>query len=438
MQVSVSKVGNIGRKLNVEVPESQILEQQEKRVLKIAKGVKMDGFRKGKVPLNIVKERYAEEVNREVMGDVIQTSLIEALTQEKLNPAGMPQITETKFEAGKPFTYVAEFEVYPEITLKDFSDISVEKCNAEVTDADVTKTLESIRGQYKDWQAVERACKEGDQADLNFNGSIDGEEFEGGKAENFKLELGAGKMIPGFETGIIGMQAGEEKVIQVTFPDEYAEASLAGKVADFAIKINAVEESALPELNDELAKKLGVEGGLTDLTAEVRKNMERELENKLHSDLKRKAMDELYAKNELEVPKSLVDREVEHMVKQMMQQYGQQVSEEAIKGVLEHSRATFEVEARKRCGLGLLTSEIIQQHKIATDDALIRARVESIAQAYEKPQEVITMYYNDKERLATIEGLVIEDMVVDKILEAATVTEKTIAFDDIMQPEKDA
>ena len=433
MKVSVSKEGKLGRKLSIVVPEDKIQEQQTKRYKKLAKTVKMDGFRKGKVPLNVIAERFGPQVRQEILGDVIQSSLIEALTQEKLNPAGMPNITETSFEVGKPLSYVAEFEVYPEITLKPFSKLKIEKPSAEVSDEDLEKTLQTILGQYKDWTEVTRAAKDGDQVEINFVGSLDGVEFDGGKADNFKLEIGAKKMIPGFEEGVIGMKAGEEKNIKVTFPKQYGQADLAGKEADFKITANKVEESSLPEVNDAFAEKLGIkEGGAEKLKVEIRKNMQRELDNALKNQTKKNAMDALVEKNDVEVPRALIDGEIDRMQKEAEKMYGKHA---AMDGVMDKSNDVFEKEAKRRVSLGLLVSEIIKQNEMKVDAAKVRKTIEEIADAYESPEEVVAMYYNDKQRLASMEALVLEDMVVDTILEDAKVSNKKTTFGDVIKPQ---
>ena len=434
MQVSVSRSGKLGRKMKVEVPVSDIMVSEEKRLKKLGKSVKIDGFRKGKVPMKVIKERYGPQVHQEVLGDLIQSSLVDALAQEKLNPAGMPNIEDTKFEQGQPLTYTAVFEVYPEVKLKPFAKIKVKKTVATVTDADINKTLEVIRGQYKDWHAVERAAKDGDQVDINFVGTVDGTEFAGGKAENFKLELGAGNMIPGFAEGIVALKADDEKTIDVTFPESYGEKTLAGKEAQFAITVNEVAEAKLPEVNEEFAKRLGIkEGGIDTLKTEVQKNMQRELDQALKAKTKKQVMDALFAENKIELPQAVVDTEIKRLQKQAEKMYGQQATADEVK---IKSKELFVKEAERRVALGLFIAEIVQEKKIKVDTSRVRKMVEEIADAYEKPAEVVSMYYTDKQRLAGIESLVLEEQVVDDILEEAKVTEAESSFDDIIKPEQ--
>ena len=434
MQVSVSQSGKLGRKMRVEVPANDIAVSEDKRLKKLSKKIKMDGFRKGKVPMQIIKERYGPQVRQEVLSDVIQSSLIDALAQEKLNPAGMPTIEDTQFEQGKPLTYTAVFEVYPEVELKAFNKIKVEKLVAEVTDADVEKTLQVIREQYKNWMPVERAAKEGDQVDINFVGTIDGTEFSGGKAENFKLEIGAGNMIPGFAEGIIGLKPNEEKTIALTFPEEYGEKTLAGKEAQFAIKLNSVAEASLPEINDAFAKQLNIKEGTIDaLKIEVRKNMQRELEQAIKTKTKKQVMDALFAANKIELPQAAVISEVDRMQQQAEKMYGAQAAADEIKA---KNKEMFAKEAERRVALGLIVAEIVKQQQLKVDAARVRKMIEDMADAYEKPAEIISMYYNDKSRLAGVEALILEEQVVDKVLEQAKVIEKPSAFDRLIKAEK--
>ncbi len=434
MQVSVSQSGKLGRKIKVEVPASDVALSEDKRLKKLSKKVKMDGFRKGKVPMKVIKERYGAQIRQEVLTDVIQSSLVDALAQEKLNPAGMPTIEDTQFEQGKPLTYTAVFEVYPEIELKPFNKIKVEKWEAEVTDTDVEKTLQVIRGQYKKWTPIERVARDGDQVDINFVGTIDGTEFPGGKAENFKLEIGAGNMIPGFAEGIVGLKANEEKNIDVTFPSEYGDKTLAGKKAQFAIKVNSVAEAHLPEIDDAFAKQLNIKAGTIDaLKIEVRKNMERELEQAIKTKTKQQVMEALFAENKVELPKAAISAEIERMQQQAEKMYGAQVGTDEIRA---KNKEMFAKEAERRVSLGLIVAKIVQQQQLKVDAAKVRKTIEDVADAYEKPTEVVNMYYNDKKRLAGIEALILEEQVVDKVLEQAKVTTRPSAFDELIKPEQ--
>lgn len=430
MQVSVTKNKGLERKITVEVPATDLQTREEQKLKELSKKVRMDGFRKGKVPLSVVKKQYAASVRADVISDVIQSTLFKALMQEGVNPAGMPTIEETNYDGESPLIYTAIFEVYPEIKLKPFNKLKVERVTAEVTDVDVDKTLELVRAQQKTWAEVARAAKEGDQVDIDFVGSIDGEEFDGGKAEHFKLELGAKQMIPGFEDGIVGMKAGEEKVIKVKFPKDYRAEKLAGKKADFAIILHTVSESQLPELDDVFVEKMGIkEGGVKKLREEIRKNMTRELEQALKTDTKKTVLNAVFEANKIDLPKALVDQEIEGLKKQAEKMYGEQA-----KLMHDASASHYEEEATRRVSLGLLISEVIKANEIKVDDAKVREMIESMAEAYQNPQEVIDMYYKHNDSLEQVKALVLEDQVVDFILSEMKVTEKTSTFDEIIKP----
>ncbi len=433
MKVSVSKSGKLGRKLTIDVPREDVIKIETQKLKSLAKNMKMDGFRKGKVPVKLIEARYGQQARSEAISDAIRDTLFQAIADEKLDPVGSPEIQETHFEDGKDLQYVAYFEIYPEIKLKPFDKIKIEKLVAEVTDGDLNKTLNAVRKQYSTWQQAERACKSGDQVDINFTGSVKGEEFPGGKAENFVLELGAGKMIPGFEDGIEGMKPGEEKTIKVTFPKEYGEESLAGKKAEFAIKVNSVSEPILPELDEAFAQSLGItEGGIEKLKEEVRKNMTRELSHTLKDKLKHQVMDALFEQNSVDIPNTMLDLEIEHLQKQAEQRFGKQASWEELK---DKSRELFQKQAERRIALGLLVHEIIKEYQLKPEPSRVRTMIEGIAEAYEKPSDMVAMFYNDKDRLSNIQSLVLEESVVDKVLETANVREKKVAFDEVIKPQ---
>lgn len=433
MNIKVTKAEKLERKMQLEVPETEVVAEENKRLQKLSKSVRLDGFRKGKIPVKEITKRFGAQVRQEVIGDLIQKHVVDAFRQINLNPASMPRIEETSYKAGEPLRFTAVFEVYPEIKLKPFEKIKVEKFDAKVTDADVTNTIDAIRKQYREWEVVERKAKAGDQVEIDFSGSIKGEKFEGGTAQNFKLELGASRMIPGFEDDIIGMKAGDEKTITVKFPKDYGAENLAGKKAEFEIKMHKVEAARLPELDEKFAEKLGVIGGINALTKEVRDNMERELEQAIKTKLKKQVVDALYELNSFDVPKGMVHEEIHVLQKQAEERFGKQFSAEDA-----HSKVhdMFAEEAQKRVALGLIFSNIIKEHNIKADPARVRQFVERLADAYEKPQEIVAMYYNDKNRLANIEALMLEEQLVEKVLESAKVSDKKVAFNDVIKTEQ--
>jgi len=429
MQVSVETTSGLERRMKVAVPKERIESEIEKRLKSLGGQAKIAGFRPGKVPFNVIRQKYGNQVRQEVMGDMLQSSYLEAVSQEKLHPAGPPHIEATD-AAGDNLEFIATFEVYPEVELKGLDSIKVERPVLEITDADIDKMLDNIRGQRKAWAEVERAAQNGDRLTIDFEGSVDGEAFDGGAGKGVEIELGSGRMIPGFEDQLLGAKAGEERTLKVTFPTDYHAAQLAGKEAEFATTVQKVEEAVLPEVNDEFVAALGItEGGVEALRAQVRENMQREGEQRMKSQLKDQVFDGLMGLDLIEVPKVLVDSEVKSLVEQrqaMLKQYGGEVQD------IDPSQ--FEDQARRRVALGLILSEVIQQNKLKVPPARLRESVEQLASGYEHPDEVVKYYYSDKKRLAELENLVLEEMAVDWVVEQAVVTDTPTTFDGLVNP----
>jgi len=435
MQVSVEATDGLERRMTVNVDEERIASAVEDRLKNLTRTVKLKGFRKGKVPLKVVKQHYGKQVRDEVVGEVLQSTFYEAVSQEKLRPAGMPSFDTKGSQPGEGLEYTATFEVYPEIELAPLEKQTIEKPVAEITDADVDSMIDTIRKQHVSWQAVEREAKQGDRVNMDFKGMIDGEAFDGGSAQGIELELGSGRMIPGFEDGLIGASSGEDRTIDVTFPEDYQAENLAGKAAQFEIHINSVEEPVLPEVDTDFATKLGIEGGdLEKMRSEIRGNMQRELETRLRARLKDGVMDTLLSANSLDVPKSLIDNEAKALQQQMLQNLASQGMQQQDLGGLMNPEM-FREQAEKRVSLGLIMSEIVKQNDLKVEPEMVKARVEEIAAPYEHPEEVVKWYYGDRQRLTEVESLVFEDQVVDWALEQAKVVEKPVSFDEIMKAE---
>lgn len=431
MQVSVEKLEGLERKITVELSAEQVDSEVSKRLEKLTQTVKIDGFRKGKVPVKEVERRYGQSVRQEVLGDMMQRSFFEAVNEKDLRPAGMPHISPKPLTKEGKFEFEATFEIYPEIKIPDFSQLNIEKSIAEVAESDIDETLESIRKQQTEWKTVDRACKNGDQVIIDFTGYIDGKLLERGTAKDFALELGANSMIPGFEEGIIGAKAGDKLTISPIFPTDYHAQELAGKKVDFEIVVHQVKEAGLPVVNDEFAKKLKIkEGTVEALRHEIRLNMERELKNTLKNQTKQKVMDAVIEVADVELPKALVDAEIHQMQQHFMKQLG---GKGDIQALAEKSNDLFEAQAVRRVKLGLVIGEFIKQKEIKSDAEKVKEHIAGLAAAYEKPQDVIKWYYSDKNNLSEIEALILEDQVVDKILEQATVNEKKVLFKDVMQ-----
>jgi trigger factor len=426
MQVSVESTGTLGRKITVQVPSEQIDDAVEKKLKDLSRSVKLDGFRPGKVPLKVVKQKFSGQVRQEVMGEVLQSTLYEAINQEKLKPAEGPKVENVNMEPGQAMEYSATFEVYPEVELVSLQGKKIEKIVSNVEDSDVDKMFEKLQTQRVTWENVERAAEESDQIIINFVGRINGEEFEGGKAENVPLVLGSNSMIPGFEEQLTGVKEGDNKTIEVTFPEDYQSKEVAGKQAEFDIQVLKVNQPVLPQLDDEFAKAFGISGGIDEFRGEVRNNMERELATRLQSLMKNAVMDALLEANQLELPQALVDDEIKNLMQQAMGH-----RPEALKDV-NLPKELFTEQASKRVSLGLLVGEVIQANNLQVDKDQVKKKLDEIAGTYEQPDEVIKAYSQNQKLLQSLEGLVLEDQVVELLGKQLEIEEKTVPFDDIM------
>ncbi len=431
MQVTVETLEGLERRLNITVPAANIEDAVTAELRNIAKNRRFDGFRKGKVPMKMVAQMYGKAVRQDVLGEVMQRHFIEAIVKEKINPAGAPTFAPVDVKEGADLVFTATFEVYPEVELKGLESITVEKPAAEVQDSDVEEMLETLRKQQSTWTEVEEAAEDGKRVTIDFVGSIDGEEFEGGKAENFPLEMGAGRMIPGFEDGIAGKTKGMEFEIDVNFPEEYHAENLKGKAAKFAIKVSKVEARELPELNDEFVAKFGVvEGGVDALKAEVRKNMERELKQAIKARIKEQAIEGLVAQNEIDVPAALVEQEIGVLRQQAAQRFGGNME-----AAQQLPREMFEEQAKRRVVVGLLLGEVIKTEELKADEEKVKALIEEMATAYEDPAEVISYYQQNEQMMDNMRNVALEEQAIDAIIAKATVTEKAISFNELMNPQ---
>jgi len=433
MQVSIETTTGLERRLTVGIPAEVVDNEVEKRLKDAAKTVRINGFRKGKVPMKIVKQRFGAGVRQEVLGDTIQRSFYDAVRQESVRPAGQPQIEPQQMEEGKDIEFIATFEVYPEIELKGIDELEITRYDADIDDSDVDKMVESLQKNQATWDTVERAAKDGDQVTIDFSGTIDGEAFDGGSAEGHSLTLGSGSMIPGFEDGIVGMKAGETKVVEATFPSEYHVEKLRDAKAAFEITLHEVKEQTLPELNDEFFSKFGVaEGGEEKFRAEVMENMEREKQRAIKAKLKEQVMDGLLKANPVELPAALVENEINALRQQTMQQYGQAAANLDLKALLPDEM--FKERAEKRTALALIVSEFVKDKDLKADKALVRSLIEETASTYEDPEQVINYYYSNDQLLASVEAAALEEQVVHLIIDSANVADKKVSYDDVIKP----
>jgi trigger factor len=436
MQVSVETLNGLERKLTISVPTEKVEEEVSLRLKDLARKVKIDGFRPGKVPLNVVVKRFSNSVRQEVARDMVQSTLYEALQKNQLVPAGSPFVEPNDVESGKDFTYTATFEVFPEVTIHELNKAEVEQFEASVKDADVKEMLEKLREQNKEWHEVSRAVKKGDKVTINFEGFVDDKAFEGGTAKGYELVIGSGSMIPGFEDGLIDAKKDNEFDLQVKFPKDYGHNDLAGKKATFKTTVTKIMEGKLPKLDEAFAEKFNIKDGIETLTKDIKQNMERELEHRISSMNREKAFDKLLEKNKFDLPKALIDQEIGHLKHEMYHRvFGHAHSDN--EQIPDFPRELFEEQATRRVHLGLLFSEYVKKHEMVVDKARVDAMIEKFASAYESPDELRAWYHGNKERLAEIEALVMEEMVAEKILEHAKVVKKKMDYDAVMNPKKD-
>ena len=429
MQVSVESTSALERRMTIGVPAERIETEVTKRLQQTARRAKVPGFRPGKVPMNVIRQRYEDAARQEALGDLIQATFYEAIVEQKLNPAGAPAVEPKVFEKGKDLEYVATFEVFPEIKLAGFDGIAIERLQADVTDADLDNMLEILRKQNTRFEAVERAAENGDQLNIDFVGKIDGEAFAGGSAKGTPLVLGSGRMIPGFEEALVGVKAGEERVINPTFPADYQNLELAGKTAEFTVTVNSVSAPQLPELNDDFFALFGIkEGGLEGFRTEVRKNMERELRQAIKSKVKNQVMEGLLAANPVEVPKALIGNEVNRLRVQAVQQFGGNIKPDQLPAEL------FEEQAKRRVVLGLIVAEVVKQAELKADETRVREMIQEMASAYQEREQVVAWYYKNDQDLNEVRSVVLEEQVVDTVLQKAKVTDKAVSYEDAVKP----
>ena len=431
MQVSVETTEGLERKLTIAIPGDRVDTAVNARLQEAAQTIRLNGFRQGKVPLKVVKNKFGKGVRQEVVGELMNQTYFEAIAQESLKPAGQPRIEPTSMDEGKDVEFVAVFEVYPEIELPDFAAIKAERLVAEVSDDDIDEMIETLRKQRQTWVPAERAAADGDMVNIDYVGKKEGEEFQGGKAAGQNLVLGSERMIPGFEDGVIGKSAGEDFTLQLKFPDDYHSEELAGAEVEFELTLNTVSEQSLPEVNEDFFKSFGVEeGGMEAFREEVSNNMQREMKNASRNKLKTTLMDALISDLEVAIPAALMSNEIHQLKHQTVQQMG------GGQGFDPHSMPDdlFREQAKRRVTLGLILGEVISQQSIQADADKVRDAVEEIAATYESPEEVVKWYYSNEEQLQGIESSVIEDQVFDYIIEQAQVSDKEVSYQDVIKP----
>ena len=433
MTVTVETLEKLERKITLTLPANVIQNEVSNRLKRIARDVKMDGFRPGKVPMNVVAQRYGYSVHYEVMNDKVGEAFASAANEAQLRVAGQPKITEKEGAPEGQLTFDAVFEVYPEVKIADLDTATVEKVNAEVDDAAIERTLDILRKQRRTFaqRAQDQAAQDGDRATIDFSGKIDGEPFEGGKADAFQFIVGDGQMLKEFEDAVRGMKIGESKTFPLAFPADYHGKDVAGKTADFLVTVNKLEAAHLPEVDEALAKSLGIaEGTVEGLRADIRKNLEREVKFRLQARNKQAVMDALISKAELDLPKSVVQSELDRLVEGARADLKQRGVKDADKAPIPEE--LFRPQAERRVRLGLVVAELVRANELHAKPEQIKAHIEELSASYEKPGDVVRWYQSDNRRMAEVEAIVIENNVTEFVLAKAQVTEKPVSFDELM------
>lgn len=427
MQVSVESGSGLERRVRIQIEAAEIESEIEKRLVRVGRRARIKGFRPGKAPLKVLRQQYGPQVRQEVLSEVMQSSYNQAINQEQLRPAGSARIEPHNTEQGQDLDFTAVIEVYPEFEVADVSRLKIERPVAGITEKDVDAMIENLRKQRAEWIEAARGGQEGDRVTVTFRGTIDGEVFDGGVGEDMPVILGAGETIPDFEQGLVGLKAGDEKVIDVRFPDDYPVAKVAGKDAKFEVSVARVEDQHLPELDDEFFKIFGVkDGGVEAFRTEVRANMQRELDRTVRSRLKQNVMERLREANEVELPQALVAQEIHSMQHDAARRMG----------ITDHSRLPpkepFEEQARMRVALGLIINQLIRQEKIEPDPQRVDARIDEMSAEHEEAEKVAQYYRSNPELKAQVEMMVLEDQVVDWLLERTNIKDTKTSFSKLM------
>ena len=429
MQVTVESTGTLERRMRVELPAERIEQEVKSRLQSVGRTAKLKGFRPGKVPPKVVRQRYGKQIREEVLSEMMQKSYTDAVMQENLNPAGGPRIETEDSKDDKNFAYVATFEIMPKVELKDLDKIAVEVPEVTIGDADMDDMMLRLRKQKATWNEVDRKSADGDRVVCDFTGTLKGEEFEGGKGTDVPVILGQGQMLPDFEKGLSGVKAGDETSFKVKFPKDYHAEDLAGRKAEFAVKVHRVEEEVLPEVDDAFAEMFDVtEGGLEKFMADVRENMEREADARKKGGIREQIMDGLLERNPIEIPQTLKHQEAHSLQHEAMKRLG----------IEDHDQAppieNFTELAERRVRLSLLVTQLISDKDIKLDDDKVRAHVEEMCAGYENSDEMVNLYLGNQQFLQQVQPVVLEQQAFDWLLENGKRTTKKVAFKEYMNP----
>ena len=426
MQVSLTATGGLERRLEVAVPAQQVTSEVEQRLKRLSRTARLKGFRPGKAPIAIVRQQFGEQVHAEVVSDLLRSSFAEAVTQEHLKPAAGPRIEPIALQPGADLKYAAVFEILPEVTVKPFGTIAVERPSASVTDADLEAMIESMRRQHPKFAPVQRPAQTTDRVTIDYDGRVDGAAFEGSEGRDVNFIVGAGRVLSQLETAVVGASSGETRTANVAYPAGHASTALAGRTAEFTLTVKQIEEQTLPEVDEEFCRAFAVEeGGVEALRAEVRKSMERELEGVIRNRVRAQILDGLYRDNPLDVPRAMVEESIQRLQADMAQRIGARDAAQL------PPRESFEEPARRRVALGMIMAEIARTEDLKPDRARVLARVEELAAQYPNSEEVRRAYLQNGEAMRQIESAVLEDEVVERVLAQAQVTERPMSFRDL-------
>ena len=433
MAVNVETLEKLERKISLSLPLASVQTEVDSRLKRLARTVKMDGFRPGKVPMNVVAQRYGYSVQYEVLNEKVGEAFAKAANEAELRVAGQPKITEKEEAPEGELAFDAVFEVFPEVKIGDLTGAEVEKLTAEVDDGAIDKTIDILRKQRRTFaqRPADAAAVDGDRVTVDFEGKIDGEPFAGGKAEAFQFLIGEGQMLKEFEDAVRGMKTGESKTFPLAFPEDYHGKEVAGKTADFLVTVKKVEAANLPEVNEAFAKTLGIaDGSVEGLRADIKKNLEREVKFRVQSRNKQAVMEALVSKAELDLPKASVEAEIGRLLEGARAELKQRGIKDADKA--EIPADVFLPQAERRVRLGLVVAELVKANKLEATPEQIKAHIDELASSYEKPEDVVRWYFGDRQRLAEVEAVVIENNVTDFVLGKAKVTDKAVSFDELM------
>ncbi len=423
MQVSMQKTGQHERTLSISIPAEQVESRLDEELNKLSKTIRLEGFRKGKIPLSVIKKRFGHDARLEVVGTLVESTLRDAIRQESLVPANQPKVDIKHNEDGQALEYNATFEVYPEVALKGIDSIKLKKPKKEISESDIQDTLEKMSKQFTEWNAVERTARKGDRLTLDVKGTLVGETEPFTDTKDMKVELGAGQMIPGFEDNLIGMVKNQSKSFELPFPDEYFEKTVAGKQARFDVVLTELEEGTPHAIDDTLAEKVGIkEGGLTKLKEEMKNNLENEAKRIIHFQLKEKLLEQLLKKNDVDVPQSLIDSEIK-------------ILENNPSSAELNQDLSLEENAKRRVTLSLLLGQYIKQEGISLDEAKVRQTVRQMAMGYPEPERVMKWFFQDQRRLSGIASMVLEEQAVEKLLASVPESSKTVSYNELIEKE---